>query len=571
MSLRFRLNLLITILSLLFMTAVGFVIIKGMRNSIQESVEAATRVTVQLLDTVIISSYKNPQWGYTHNVLQRFLQSLGYVRSNNIYLYDLQHSLMFKSPPSKYHADVKPPQWFVRMVEPKREVVVRQFRYGKLVVMSNPGGAIRESWLRVSNLLWLGLGFFLLLNGVVYWVLGSSLRPLNAMMGAINRFEKGDLAARLPLFKLPEFRRMAQNFNSMGESLQVSTEENRRLALIVRQTADAVMIHDLNGNISFWNPAAQRIFGYEAQEIIGKSASLLTVPGSESDLEQNLAAIKEKRSIEHYDTQRIAKDGRLVDVSLSAAPLVDPNTGEVIGEICSMRDITERKLAQEAEMRLEENRQLTQLIQRHIEDERRSLSRELHDELGQYVTAIKTFAVGIANKTRAQMPEVEANAQTIVAAANHIYDGMHNIIRQLRPGSLDNLGLSETLRDAVANWQLQQPHVRFSLQLTGELDGLGETVNINLYRIVQESVTNALRHAQATAIEIALINSGDEVQLKIKDNGVGISICNVDQSKHFGLLGMRERTQALLGSFSIDSLPEQGTSISVTLPNGLDA
>lgn len=568
MSLRFRLNLLITILSLLFMSAVGFVIIKGMRTSIQEGVEAATRVTVQLLDTVIISSYKNPEWGYTHNVLQRFLQSLGYVRSNDIYLYDLQHSLMFKSPPSKYRNDVKPPQWFIKMVKPKQEVVTRKFSYGKLVVMSNPGGAIRESWLRVSHLFWLGLGFFVFLNVVVYWVLGSSLRPLNAMMGAISRFEKGDLAARLPLFKLPEFRRMAQNFNSMGESLQISTEENRRLALIVKQTADAVMIHDLDGNISFWNPAAQRIFGYEAEEIIGKSASLLTVPGSEADLEQNLAAIKEKRSIEYYDTQRITKDGRLVDISLSAAPLVDPNTGEVIGEICSLRDITERKLAQEAEQRLEENRQLTHLIQRHIEDERRSLSRELHDELGQYVTAIKTFAVGIANKSRTQMPEVEANAQTIVAAANHIYDGMHNIIRQLRPGSLDNLGLSETLRDAVASWQLQQPNMRFSLQLAGELDNLGETVNISLYRIVQESVTNAVRHAQASAIDIALANTGDEVKLTIKDNGVGISICNVDQSKHFGLLGMRERTQALLGSFSIDSMPEQGTSISVTIPNG---
>ena len=569
MSLRFRLNLLITILSLLFMSAVGFVIIKGMRTSIQEGVEAATRVTVQLLDTVIVSSYKNPEWGYTHNVLQRFLQSLGYVRSNDIYLYDLQSSLMFRSPPSKYRADVSPPRWFIEMVTPKQEVVVRDFSYGKLVIESNPGGAIREAWLRVSNLLWLALGFFLLLNGVVYWALGTSLRPLHAMLQAINRVEKGDLTTRLPAFKLPEFRRMARNFNSMGESLQLRTEENRRLALIVKQTADAVMIHDLDGNISFWNPAAQRIFGYAPEEIIGKSASLLTVPGTEADLEQNLAAIKEQRAIEHYDTQRVAKDGRVVDVALSAAPLVDPNTGEVIGEICSLRDITERKRAQEAEQRLEENRQLTHLIQRHIEDERRSLSRELHDELGQYVTAIKTFAFGIANKTEEKMPEVAANAQTIVAAANHIYDGMHNIIRQLRPGSLDNLGLAETLRDAMAGWQTQHPDVRFSLTLAGRLDDLGETMNINLYRIVQESVTNALRHAKASAIDIRLDGDGDdEVQLTIKDNGVGISICNVDQGKHFGLLGMRERTQALRGRFSIDSIPEQGATVSVAIPKG---
>ena len=569
MSLRFRLNLLITILSLLFMSAVGFVIIKGMRTSIDEGVEAATRVTVQLLDTVIISSEMNPEWGYTHNVLQRFLQSLGYVRSNDIYLYDLQSSLMFRSPPSTYHADVHPPEWFVHMVRPQTEKVVREFRYGKLVIVSNSGGAIREAWLRVSNLLWLALGFFLLLNGVVYWVVGRSLRPLHAMLQAINRVEKGDLAARLPAFKLPEFRRMARNFNSMGESLQLRTEENRRLALIVKQTADAVMIHDLDGNISFWNPAAQRIFGYAPEEIIGKSANLLTPPGSGIDLAQNLSMIKEKRTIELYDTQRVAKDGRVVDVALSGAPLVDPVTDEVIGEICSMRDITERKRAQEAEQRLEESRQLTHLIQRHIEDERRSLSRELHDELGQYVTAIKTFAVGIASKTGEKMPEVAANAQTIVAAANHIYDGMHNIIRQLRPGSLDNLGLSETLRDAMAGWQAQHPDVRFSLALQGQLEDLGETMNINLYRIVQESVTNALRHARASAIDIRLDGDGDdEVRLTIKDNGVGISMCNVDQGKHFGLLGMRERTQALRGRFSIDSMPEQGATVSVVIPKG---
>ena len=111
--------------------------------------------------------------------------------------------------------------------------------------------------------------------------------------------------------------------------------------------------------------------------------------------------------------------------------------------------------------------------------------------------------------------------------------------------------------------------MRFSLTLAGRLDDLGETMNINLYRIVQESVTNALRHAKASAIDIRLDGDGDdEVQLTIKDNGVGISICNVDQGKHFGLLGMRERTQALRGRFSIDSIPEQGATVSVAIPKG---
>lgn len=569
MSLRFRLNLLITVVLLMFMTAVGGIVIKGMRTSIQEGVEAATRVTIQLLDTVIISSYQNPEWGYTHDVLRAFLQSLGHVRSNEISLYDIRGQLIYKSPPSRYRADVTPPEWFSHMVMPTEELVNRRIRYGTLEVKSQPGGAIREAWTRLSDLLWVGLGFFIVLNLVVYWMLGRWLRPLNAVMGAISRVEQGDYTTRLTEFRLPEFSRIARNFNQMSMTLQASTEENRRLALIADQTADAIIIHDTNGNISYSNPAAQRIFGYSAEEMIGKSATMLTPPDYQEDLAQNLRALTNKHHIEHYDTQRLARDGRLIDVSLSAAPMVDPRTGEVMGDICSMRDITERKHAEAAEKQLEENRQLTQLIQRHIEDERRSLARELHDELGQYVTAIKTFAVGIANKARTQMPEIEANAQTIVAAANHIYDGMHNIIRQLRPGSLDNLGLSETLRDAVSNWQAQNPTIRFSLNLSGELDALGETLNINLYRIVQESVTNAIRHAQASSIEISLaMSASGELQLTIKDDGTGMDICMVDQTSHFGLLGIRERAQALRGSFSLESLPQQGTTIHVNIPKG---
>ncbi|MFL9709952.1 PAS domain S-box protein [Methylobacillus sp. Pita1] len=567
MSLRVRFNLLITTLLLMLMVAVGYVVIKGMRISTEESVEAATRVTVQLLDTVIINSRQNPEWGYTHDVMHTFLQSLGHVRSSEIFLYNAQGELMYQSPPSTYRANETPPRWFARMVEPEPEVVSRRIRFGMLVVASDAAGAIRESWASFQNLLWIETGFFFVLNALIYWMLGRWLRPANDILKAISAVEQGNLDVRLPRFKVPEFSRIAQNFNLMGESLRERTEENRRLALIVQQSADAIMIHDLNGNISFWNPAAQRMFGYAPVDIIGRSAELLMPPNHESELERNMANMLANGLVEHYDTQRVARDGKLLDVSLSAAPLMDPKTGEVIGEICSMRDITERKLAEETARKLEENRQLTHLIQRHIEDERRSLARELHDELGQYVTAIKTFAVAIANKTRQDMPSIESSAQTIVSAANHIYDGMHNIIRHLRPGSLDNLGLSEALRDAVADWQAQNPNVKFNLQLHGKLDLLGESLNINLYRIVQESVTNALRHAQADRIDISLSrHENGTLTLLIKDNGIGMNMCNVDQSRHFGLLGMRERTQALYGSFSIDSLPGQGSAISVTIP-----
>ncbi len=440
MSLRLRLNLLITALLMLFMLAVGFVVFKGTKSSIQEGTEAATRVTVQLLDTVVVSSTQNPGWGYTHDVMRRFLQYLGHVRGNEIYLYSLNNALLFQSPPSKYKANENPPKWFYNMLDPHEKSVTRIIKFGKLEVVPNPLGAIREAWSKMQILAVLGLIFFVLLNAVVYWMLGRWLKALHPILAAINQMEHGDLSARLPSFYLPEFDRIGHSLNRMAESLA-------------------------------------------------------------------------------------------------------------------------------AERQLEENRQLTALIQNHIEDERRSLARELHDELGQYVTAIKTFAVTIVNKTEHNAPDISGYAQTIVAAANHIYDGMHNIIRQLRPGSLDNLGLSETLRDAVNNVQKQHPQLNISLNLSGKLDGLGESLNINIYRIVQESMNNAIKHADASTISIKLeTTKTGALQLMIKDDGKGMNINNVDQTNHFGLLGMRERVQGFKGSFNVDSESGNGTSIYINIP-----
>lgn len=122
MSLRFRLNLLITVLMLIFMVSVGYVILKGTKESIQEGVEASTRVTTQLLDTVIISSVQNPEWGYTHEVLRRFLESLGHVRGSEIRLYSISGAKIYQSPPSKYLANETPPQWFSKMLAPTEKI-----------------------------------------------------------------------------------------------------------------------------------------------------------------------------------------------------------------------------------------------------------------------------------------------------------------------------------------------------------------------------------------------------------------------------------------------------------------
>ena len=120
-------------------------------------------------------------------------------------------------------------------------------------------------------------------------------------------------------------------------------------------------------------------------------------------------------------------------------------------------------MAKKSKAELQKNRELTSIIQEHVEDERKSLARELHDELGQYVSAIKIFASNISNKAKKLSPEIEKNADSVISAANQIYDGMHSIIKQLRPGSLDNLGLAETIKDTVNIWQKQYEHLKIHL------------------------------------------------------------------------------------------------------------
>jgi two-component system, NarL family, sensor histidine kinase UhpB len=446
MSLRLRLNLIITLLMLLFMLAVGFILIKAAKSATQESVEAATHVTTQLLDAVILSASSTLDFGYSNGVMKRFLEQLGRVRSNEIYLYDHNGEIIYQSPRPEYRSDITPPDWFNHLLDPKAEPVMRFIRLGKLgklEVRPNPSGTIRESWAKLQKIFWIWLGFFIALNAGVYWMLGSLLKPLQPILKTINQLEQGDLSARLPNFNSPEFEKIGHSLNRMAESLAVEHE-------------------------------------------------------------------------------------------------------------------------------LKESRQVTHLIQKRIEEERRSLARELHDELGQYVTAIKTFAVAIASKTKEKAPEVEASAQTIVGAANHIYDGMHNIIKQLRPGSLDNLGLPETLKDLVNTLQEQHQHLDVRLHLTGKLDALGETLNINLYRMVQESINNAIKHAQATILEIDLMLTDENaLELIIKDNGKGMDIHAVDQTNHFGLLGIRERVQGLQGSFRVDAELGNGTAIHIKIPNAL--
>jgi hypothetical protein len=570
MSLRFRINVVITLVIVVFAIATAHITLQDVRRSIREEIEAGTRVTVQLMETVIANAHA-PDQAASNAVLLAFLRHVGRVRANEIRFYDADDRLLYESPPPVYKQGRWAPEWFTRLVRPE----IGEFRLnllsGTIVITPDASRSILDAWDDLKNFGWLVLGFFVLMNLIVFWLLGRFLRPLQTILGGLSEMEKGRFAMRLPDYDLPEFASISHTFNRMAGALKDSLAENSRLALIAQQSSDAIMIHDLEGRVSFWNAAAARLFGHSPDEIVGRSATLLAPSGFHAEIIANLEAIRRRERVENLETQRLTKTGQTVDVALSAAPLIDPGSGQVIGEICAMRDITEHKRMQAAERELEHNRRFTQIIQARLEEERRSIARELHDELGQCVTAIRTIGTAIANRTERDSPDTHGNAKTIVSVAAHIYDVVHGIIKQLRPSALDHLGLGETLRGTVASWRERHPEVDCELRLVGELDGLDEPVNITIYRVVQECLTNVVRHARATRAEVIVSrervdDSADAVVISVSDNGKGLSQAEESEASRFGLMGMRERVQALGGRLDISSEPGAGMRVRAMIP-----
>jgi len=224
-----------------------------------------------------------------------------------------------------------------------------------------------------------------------------------------------------------------------------------------------------------------------------------------------------------------------------------------------------RRQAQQATQALAENRELTQIIQARIEEERGAIARELHDEMGQQVTAIKSVGLAIARKAKGQDTMIEQSARLVMDCADKIYEGVHRLIAKLRPLALDRFGLKDALQDMVDDWRLLHADVVLHLTTSGNLDGLDEEVSTAVYRIVQEAVNNSLRHAHASRIDVKVHATIDFLHLEVLDNGHGV-LEKFLTLGHYGVLGIKERAQALEGFFELENIEPTGIRVGVRLP-----
>jgi len=208
-----------------------------------------------------------------------------------------------------------------------------------------------------------------------------------------------------------------------------------------------------------------------------------------------------------------------------------------------------------------ENRALTQHTLEIQEDERQRLAQELHDELGQSLTAIKVMAVTAAR------PKADSKQSTdaIISTCNHLMTVVRSMMHQLHPLILTELGLTATLEDLINHWAIRQPDLTISLECSHEADRLDAKIAIQLFRVVQECLTNTVRHAKASHVNIKLAIDRDGLQLTVADNGQGC-LTNGKQTG-FGLLGMQERINSLGGELMLQSSPQQGMTIFASIPH----
>jgi two-component system sensor histidine kinase UhpB len=232
-----------------------------------------------------------------------------------------------------------------------------------------------------------------------------------------------------------------------------------------------------------------------------------------------------------------------------------PELATLASKFNRMAEVLERSRAQ--------NRYLAQQTMAIQEDERRAMAHELHDELGQSISAIKAVAESMGQVDRSG--PVKSGAATIAEISSHMYVVVRGMLRRLRPVLLDEFGLVRALENLVDGWNDRHPEAFCRFNARGELGDLDDAANIALYRAVQECLTNASKHAAATEVAVELTRADDGgVRLTIADNGVGFDPATAPPG--LGLLGMRERVEALGGAFVLTAAPGRGVAITIELP-----
>jgi PAS domain S-box-containing protein len=337
-------------------------------------------------------------------------------------------------------------------------------------------------------------------------------------------------------------------------------ESEERYRELFENARDAIYVHDLEGNYIRVNRAAETLSGYKREEIVGHNfVDFISVEQLRFGRKSFYAKLAEQGETA-FEVDVIAKDGRRVPVEVRSRAIYE--NGVMVGVQGTARDITERKLAQDALQMFSR-----QLIEAQ-EDERRRISRELHDQIGQILTAIKINLHNVQQDH--QVAEINGYVKDNVEAVDEALRLVRDLSVELRPPVLDDFGLVTALC-----WYVDRFSKRTGLEVDVVIDLLDQNqrfsreVETACFRIAQEALTNVVRHAQASQVVLQLVKCGNVLFLSIKDDGIGFDLATLrkraPRAATLGIISMQERAHAAGGTIEIDSTGSQGTEIRFSL------
>lgn len=345
-------------------------------------------------------------------------------------------------------------------------------------------------------------------------------------------------------------------------------EERETLHAVIDSTTDAVISHDVEGRITLFNPAAERIFRHTRSSMLGQAIELLLPErfrrahvaqrlcfhdSSSPSRMMGLGVVKGLRA----DGQEIDLEGTISQVTLAHQKLT----------IVSLRDVTER-LAVQAEFQ-QSRALLSELTHKLMTQEKtlvRRLAQVLHDQLGQTMAAIRmaheTLVTLRSNKILSGIDQREAHLGTLIDQAIR---QVRQVLVDLRPPLLDEHGLAAALDNELRNRSLSRPEVDISVEIPPqvELTRWPPEVEYAAFMIAREAVDNALRHSAASSVSVRLGGTSTSLQLEVADNGVGMGLDARPRTGHLGILGMQERAHAIGATVHIKSGESAGTQVSL--------
>jgi two-component system sensor histidine kinase UhpB len=342
-------------------------------------------------------------------------------------------------------------------------------------------------------------------------------------------------------------------------------EALERLAAVVEGSEDAIETLGLDGTVSSWNAAAERIYGYSADEIVGSTVGTIVPPEHREDLLWVLEQVAAGRSVVRHESRRIRKDGAVIDVALSFSPIRDP-TGAVTGASVIARDISDAKRAQDALRAGDEQRKslLARLIDAQ-QEERVRIARELHDGLGQTLTSASLFARSLEQEVGSQSHAAVRSLRTLLEEA---LSSTRTLVWSLRPVEVEQLGFARAVQKIADNF-LARHGVPVEVHLEG-VDRMEPPMEAAAFRVVQEALTNAVKHAAPTTISIFAATLDNTLRVIIEDDGdgfdAGSTLSSAAPGQGAGILGMQERAAAVGGRLVVESLPGRGTTVRLVAP-----